>query len=89
MNLEKKSSSSIRVKEIESEILSIEAKYQVLENELFQQAAKLKNIKLYLFTSDGLEKTLTLENIERYINPNSWSFFGKIGLYFSKIWDSI
>ena len=75
LNLEKKSSSSIRVKEIEGEILSIEAKYQILEKELFQQATKLKKIKLYLYTSDGLEKTLTLDNIERYINPNSLSFF--------------
>ena len=89
LNLEKKSSSSIRVKEIEGEILSIEAKYQILEKELFQQATKLKKIKLYLYTSDGLEKTLTLDNIERYINPNSLSFFEKIGLYFSKIWEFV
>ena len=89
LNLEKKSSGSIRVKEIEGEILSIEAKYQILEKELFQQATKLKKIKLYLYTSDGLEKTLTLDNIERYINPNSLSFFEKIGLYFSKIWEFV
>tara|TARA_B000000557_G_scaffold92491_1_gene74801 strand:+ start:3150 stop:4730 length:1581 start_codon:yes stop_codon:yes gene_type:complete len=89
LDLERKSSTLERKEEIENEVLLIEEKYQVLEKRLFEQADKLKNIKLRLYTSDGLEKTLTLENIERYLKPNSLSILGKIGLYFSKIWEFV
>jgi len=66
-----------------------EAEYQGLAEELFALRDELEQDTVVLETVEGTRKELPVSSIVRALRPNELGPGGKLGLYFSRVWEFI
>lgn len=67
----------------------LEAEYARLAERLFAERHELERERVVLEAADGQRKELPAGSIVRAVRPNSLSAAGKLGLYFSRVWEFV
>jgi phosphate transport system permease protein len=67
----------------------LEAEYARLAERLFAERHELERERVVLEAADGQRKELPAGAIVRAVRPNSLSAAGKLGLYFSRVWEFV
>ncbi len=65
----------------------LDAEYRVLQDQLRELYASIQDHSYTALLADGREVTLPLARVVRAYRPNDMSLLGKIGFYFSKLWE--
>ena len=67
----------------------LKSQYDQLQTELDQMRAEVKTYSVTLLTVDGQTKEIPLGGIVRIVPANELSWFGKVRLYFSRLWEFV
>lgn len=78
-----------RLAAIAAERQVLEAEYARLAERLFAERHELERERVVLEAADGQRKELPAGSIVRAVRPNSLSAAGKLGLYFSRVWEFV
>jgi phosphate transport system permease protein len=78
-----------RIAGIGEEIQKLEARYHALREKSTALAAENEKVQVTLADANGEEKTIPAAAIVRYYRPNGLSFFQKIGIYLSRLWEFV
>lgn len=74
---------------LEQKEQGLKSQYDQLQTELDQLRAKAKTFTVTLLTVDGQTKEIPLGGIVRIVPANELSWFGKVRLYFSRLWEFV
>ncbi len=86
--MESESSAKARAA-LEQKEQSLKSQYDQLQTELDQLRVKVKTISVTLLTVDGKTKEIPLGGIVRIEPANDLNWFGKVRLYFSRLWEFV
>ena len=78
---------SSRIAQVQAELAALDVEIRDRVNERAKLESRLrKNVALFR-DSQGALRSIALLGIIRAYQPNSMGFFGKVGLYFTKVWE--
>lgn len=75
--------------EIAEERAQLDADYKVLEDQLVDLYHRLNRDTVVMRVMDGSTREIDLSKVVYAFRPNAYSFFGKIGHYFDKLWEFV
>jgi phosphate transport system permease protein len=88
--LEKKGEGkSPRVAELQKEIPQLQARYGTLRERADSLVAENGKDKVTFADANGEEKTIPVAAVVRFFRPNRLGFFGKTGIYLSRLWEFV
>ena len=76
-------------KEIAAERKLLQAKFTVLQKQLVKLNRQISRDSIVLEVMDGRKVEMPLAKVVRAFRPNAMSVWGKIGHYFSKLWEFV
>ncbi len=75
--------------EIQAEEAGYQAEYKTLEQQLVALHEGMARDAIRVEVATGEQLTVPLAKVVRGYRPNAMGFFGKIGFYFSKVWEFV
>ncbi|HEY7573992.1 MAG TPA: phosphate ABC transporter permease PstA [Thermoanaerobaculia bacterium] len=78
-----------RIAAIGAEIVELEAQYHALREKSTALVEENEKVQITLADANGEEKTMPAGAIVRYYRPNGLTFFQKVGIYFSRLWEFV
>ncbi len=73
--------------ELDRQRKALEEEYQALQGRLAELYGQINRDSMTLRVADGREITIPLAKVVRAYRPNAMTLLGKIGFYFSKVWE--
>ena len=85
--LEAKAPASPRLEAIRQKGQSLQTRYEQAESRLGILRAQAAGLTVTLAAVDGQTKTIPLASIVRIVPANAMGWFGKVGVYLSRLWE--
>ena len=80
---------SRKVAALQAEIAQLQKSYAELRERADALIAENEKDKVTFADANGDEKTIAVAAVVRFYRPNRLGFFGKLGIYFSRLWEFV